>query len=161
MEQEIQETEEYVDLSDEVEDAIQTDIQSGDNVHQVTMIDAASESAKVLVPQMGTDTNLLREGKYDVRRFSDIREVDVVWLTWFSNIPEQYGGGYAKAFCNAYLNHRYSVDGKNKKLVVQMQQAVSGSRTRKEAKDERSWIQRNITRRNQAPSTDDDLYDVG
>ena len=91
-----------------------------------TIEDAATISARTLVPQLGSDKAMLAKGKVDVRRFSNICEIDVIWLTWFMNIPKQNGGDYASLYCENYLNLRYSVGGENKRLVVDMQKAISG-----------------------------------
>lgn len=105
--------------------------QGGNDIKPTKMIieDASSVSAKVLVPQLGTDRNQLAKGEVDVRRFTNVTEVDVIWLTWFSNIPKQYGGGFAKDFCMEYANWRYSVGGENKKLTVKMVEAISGAKS--------------------------------
>lgn len=93
--------------------------------------DASSVSAKILVPQLGSDRNKLAKGEVDVRRFTNIPEVDVIWLNWFMNLPKQYGGAWAQTFCDNYMNLRYSVDGENKKLSVEMVRAIAGDKEEK------------------------------
>lgn len=98
-----------------------------------TMIieDASSVSAKILVPQLGSDRKKLAKGEVDVRRFTNIPEIDVLWLNWFMNIPDQYGGGWARNFCENHMNLRYSVNGENKKLSVEMVRAITGDKEEK------------------------------
>lgn len=98
----------------------------GAGSQHLTIEDAAAISARTLVPQLGSDKAMLAKGKVDVRRFSNIGEIDVIWLTWFMNVPKQNGGDYASQYCENYLNLRYSVGGENKRLVVDMQKAISG-----------------------------------
>lgn len=153
------EEENLFSVSDEVADLITEEVQGGQGTQTIVYQDAASESARVLVPQMGTDRSDLEEGKFDTRRFTNITEVDIIWLSWFDTLPDKYGGQWARAWAEAYRNHSYSVDGENKKLVVAMQQAVSGGRDASpKKKDDRSWIQKNVTQRNKEP---EELFDVG
>jgi len=95
---------------------------------RVIIEDASSVSAKILVPQLGSDRNKLAKGEVDVRRFTNIPEVDVLWLNWFMNLPKQYGGGWAKGFCENHMNLRYSIDGENKKLSVEMVRALTNNK---------------------------------
>jgi len=103
----------------------------------------------ILIPNFGSDRDYLEEGKVDVRRFSDISEVDVFWLTYFMEIDDDLGGEYTKKFCNNYLNLRYSVKGKHKKQTINMQNAVRGMGDDEE-EDSRNWLQRNVTQRGEA-----------
>lgn len=145
-------------ISDELTDQISEEVKDGSGTQRIVFQDAASESARVLVPQMGTDHNDLAEGKYDTRRFTNIDYVDVIWLSWFDTLPDKFGGQWARAWAESYRNHAYSVNGENKKLVVQMQQAVSGGKDKDmKKKDQRSWLQRNLTQRNKEP---EELYDI-
>lgn len=147
-----------IDLSEEVELAISDEIKGEGKAQIFEIRDASTESAKVLVPQMGTDLVLIREGKIDYRRFTNIQALDVYWLTWFSLKPKEKGGNFTKRFCEMFSNYSYSVNAQNKKLVVAMQQAISGSDKKDEKqKDNRSWMQKHVTQRGKEP---DDLYDV-
>ena len=146
-------------ISEDVQDQISEDVKGAEGTQTIVYQDAVSESAKILVPQMGTDRNLLEEGKYDTRRFTNISEVDIIWLSWFDTLPLKFGGGWARQWAESYRNHAYSVNGENKKLVVAMQAAVSGSKENMpKKKDDRSWIQRNVTQRGKEA---EELYDVG
>lgn len=145
-------------VSSDLADKISEEVQTGQGTQTIIYKDAASESAKVLVPQIGTDTGLLAAGRYDTRRMTNISIVDVLWLSWFDTLPLKFGGGWAGKWADSYRNHSYSVDGENKKLVVAMQQAVSGGRDRTpKKKDDRNWIQRNVTERGKVP---EELYDI-
>ena len=117
---------------------IENDGQVNNKIKPTRMIieDASSVSAKILVPQLGSDRKKLAKGEVDVRRFTNIHEVDVIWLPWFSNLPLQYGGGFALSFCESYANWRYSVGGENKKLSVEMVQAITGNKEEKQEEAE-------------------------
>ena len=112
----------------------------------ITINDASTETARVLVPQMGSDLTMLAQGKVDVRRFSHIDEADPVWMSHFANIPRFEGGEYANRFIDSYLNYSYSVNGRHKKLVEGMQRAVSGQPEQKEAPKHRSLSDRILGR---------------
>lgn len=113
----------------------------------ITINDAISESAKVLVKEYGSDLEYHKEGKVDVRRFSNIKAVDVLWLMFFQNIPKAKGGDYAGNLCESYLNNRFSVEAQHKKMGIAFQDSISGNGSTEEKKDNRNWIQRNITQR--------------
>lgn len=148
----------YMDLSEEVESAIGDELK-GDSTRQIIEIrDASTEVAKVLPPQLGTDPDMLRDGFIDVRRFTNIHELDAYWLSWFSLKTKEQGGGFTKKFCEEFANWCYSINAQNKKMVVAMQQAVSGADKKEEKpKDSRSWIQKHLTQRGKEP---EELYDV-
>jgi len=109
--------------------------------------DASSETARVLVPQMGSDREKLEEGKIDVRRFTHIDPVDPYWMSFFEQIPDEQGGQWARKFVEDYSNYCYSVHGRHKELVVNMQKAVSGEKTTPKQKKKRTLADR-ILRRN-------------
>jgi len=104
--------------------------------------DASSVSAKILVPQLGSDRKSLAKGEVDVRRFTNIPEVDVIWLNWFMNLPKQYGGDWASKFCENHMNLRYSVNGENKKLAVEMVRALAGDKEEKQEPKKKGILQR-------------------
>ena len=112
---------------------VEQDGQVNEGIKPTRMIieDASSVSAKILVPQLGSDRTDLAKGKVDVRRFTNIPEVDVIWLNWFMNLPKQYGGSWGKTFCENHMNLRYSVNGENKKLSVEMVRAIRGDKDEK------------------------------
>lgn len=139
--------EEYVTITEQVSSAISEDLTGGSKAEIIEIKDASTISAEVLVPQMGSDKKDLIEGKIDTRRWSNLYEEDVLWLSWFSLIPRQYGGEWSKAFCDEYRNHRYSVHGENKKLAVNMQQAVTGGKDTKKDKAKRSLMDKILGRK--------------
>lgn len=109
--------------------------------------DASSETALILVPNMGSDRVLLELGKVDWRRFTHIDEIDNFWMTYFKLIPSERGGNYARKFVEEYGNLAYSVQGRHKKLAVDFQRAVSGDRTeRPKQKKKRSLTDRLLGR---------------
>lgn len=151
-------------MSDEVFDiidAVSEDINSNTSDKQIIEIrDAQTEIAKVLVPQWGSDPNLISEGKIDTRRFTNLSELDILWLSWFETLPLEYGGGWARQFADQIRNHAYSIDAQHKKLLIGFQQAVSGEKKKDGKRDSRTFIEKHLTKRNIKPNEDDDYYDV-
>lgn len=150
-------------MSDEVFDiidAVSEDINTNAGDKQVIEIrDAQTEIAKVLVPQWGSDPNVIAEGRIDNRRFTNISDLDTLWLSWFETIPDEYGGQWARSFADQIRNHAYSVNAQHKKLLIGFQQAVSGERKKDGKRDNRTFVEKHLTKRNKKPD-DDDYYDV-
>lgn len=134
---------EYFPL-DVLDDAISKE---GDKTSTTIKIeDASTETARVLVPQMGSDREKLEEGKIDVRRFTHLDPIDPYWMSFFDQIPDEQGGQWAKKFVEDYANYSYSVHGRHKELVVNMQKAVSGRETKPKDKKKRSFSDRLLGR---------------
>lgn len=112
----------------------------------IKFVDSGSESARILVPQYGSDKEYLEQGKIDPRRFSHIDPVDPYWCSYFNLIEKERGGNWTRKFVDQYLNHMYSVDGRHKRLGVDMQKAVSGKETQSKAKKNRSFADRLLGR---------------
>jgi len=112
----------------------------------IRIVDAGSETAKVLVPQYGSDENWIRDGKIDFRRFTHIDPVDPYWCAYFRLIEKERGGGWTNRFVEEYCNFMYSVDGRHKKLGVDMQKAVSGKEAQPKDKKKRSLTDRLLGR---------------
>lgn len=128
---------------DDIQDAIK---KGDDSSTTIRLVDASSESAKVLVGQYGSDKEWLQEGKIDPRRFSHIDPIDPYWCSYFRLIEKERGGNWAKKFVDEYLNHMYSVEGRHKKLGVDMQKAVSGKETQSKDKKKRSFTDKILGR---------------
>jgi len=137
---------EYVDLvSGEIIKGSQT---SGKRDNQnITINDAQSEIGKILVKEFGSDFEFKQVGMVDTRRFSNYSKLDVYWQMYFENIPDNMGGGYAKKIAGDFRNLSYSINGNHKKTVISFQESLSGKDTKKDKKDNRNWIKRNITER--------------
>ncbi|MBA7490185.1 hypothetical protein ES702_00720 [subsurface metagenome] len=134
---------EYFPLDETLSDALKKGEETSTTIK---IIDAGSESAKVLIPQYGSDKEYLEKGKIDVRRFSHIDPIDPYWISYFMLIEKERGGGWARKFADNYLNTMYSVDGRHKRLGVDMQKAVSGKETKPDQKKKRSLTDRILGR---------------
>lgn len=144
-------------VSETVEDVIARDV--GDSQPTVIEIrDAMSETSKVLVPQMGSDKRTLEQGIIDWRRFTNVPESQPLPMAWFLSKNKYQGGNFVTTLLTHYGNLRYSVRGEHKKIIVGFQKATSGARDIPKKRDERSWIQRNITQRGKKP--EDEYYDI-
>jgi hypothetical protein len=113
----------------------------------ITINDASSEIGKILVHEFGSDISHKEKGTVDVRRFSNVSQLDVYWLMYFMNLPKQKGGEYAREICEEYMNVRYSVGGQHKKTVIDFQDSLSNNRGNAEPKDKRNFIQKHFTHR--------------
>ena len=113
----------------------------------VKLVDASSESARLLVGNYGSDRDgWLAEGKVDYRRFTHLDPIDPYWCSYFRLIPPERGGNWARKFVEEYENHMYSVEGRHKKLGVEMQKAVSGKESQPKDKKKRSLTDRLLGR---------------
>lgn len=112
----------------------------------ITVRDAVSETAKILVREYGSDLKYQQKGEVDVRRFSNISAIDVYWLMYFQNIEDMLGGEYSKLACESFLNNRYSVNAQHKKIGIEFQESLSGEK-REQPKDKRNFIQKYLTER--------------
>lgn len=121
-------------------DAITDSLKKGeDTLTTVKIVDASSESARLLVGNYGSDRDgWLAEGKVDYRRFTHLDPVDPYWCSYFRLMPPERGGNIARLFVEEYENHMYSVDGRHKKLGIEMQKAVSGKESQPKDKKKRS-----------------------
>jgi hypothetical protein len=108
--------------------------------------DAISETAKILVQEYGSDIKYKQKGEVDVRRFSNISQLDVYWLMYFQNIEDAVGGVYSKNICESFLNNRYSVNAQHKKLGIDFQNSLSGDK-KENPKDKRNFLQKYVTER--------------
>lgn len=121
--------------------------------------DAVSESAKILAPQLGSDQAMLEKGMVDIRRLTNIDKIERLWLSFFMQLPKDQGGEWMELFCTDYMNLSPSIGGMRAKLIIAMQSAIGGTRQqRNKAKDDRSFIERHFTKRNQKA---EDVLDVG
>jgi len=120
-------------------DIISDVVKTGDETSTtIKIVDAGSETARVLVPQYGSDKEWLEKGKIDFRRFTHIDQVDPYWCAYFRLIPKERGGNWAGKFVEEYANFMYSVEGRHKRLGVDMQKAVSGKEAQPKDKKKRS-----------------------
>lgn len=129
-------------------DVISSSLKKGESTSTtVKLVDAGSESAKILVGNFGSDKEgWLDEGKVDYRRFTHLDPLDPYWCSYFRLMPPERGGNWARKFVEEYENHMYSVDGRHKKLTVDMQKAVSGKDVQPKDKKKRSITDRLLGR---------------
>ena len=102
-----------------------------EDTQTVRIEDASSITAKSLPQQLGSDIETLLQGKVDVRRLSNIDEVERIWITWFMNLPDDVGGQFSRKFCLEYLNLSMSLGGNRAKQLIDMMLASSGGTNEK------------------------------
>jgi len=128
-------------------DVISEATKKGDEtLTKIVIEDASSKSAEKLVGNYGSDEEWIREGKIDFRRFTHIDHVDPYWMSYFRLIEPERGGNWTSKFVEEYANFMYSVDGRHKKLGVDMQKAVSGKESQPKDKKKRSFTDRILGR---------------
>jgi len=113
----------------------------------ISINDSETEAVKILLPNYSSDDEYLREGKVDIRRFTNVDPVDVYWLSWFSLIEDQYGGEWANDWCQMWMNIRDSVNGEHKKLGINAIEALGTKGDKTQKKDVRNIIQKYVTER--------------
>ena len=114
----------------------------------VRIEDASSKTAEILVPELGSDDEWKREGKIDWRRFGHIDIVDPYWMAHFRLIDKYQGGVYATKFVEEFANLNFSVNGRHKKLTVDMQKAVSGKQSQDKSPKKKRGIMDKLLGRN-------------
>jgi hypothetical protein len=127
-----------------IEDTKEEETSSNQNI---SIYDSEAEAVKILLPNYSSDKEFLEYGKVDIRRFSNVGEIDVYWLSWFSLIEDQYGGEWANNWCQMWMNIRDSVGGEHKKLGISAIEALGEKADKTQKKDLRSAIKKYITQR--------------
>ena len=117
----------------------------------ITVNDASSQAVGIIAPQLGSNKNTLALGIVDNDRLTFINEAEVLWLSWFQNIPDREGGDFAARFCNRYKDLRMSTNGHRATLLVKALGNITGHASNERPKDTRNLIQKHITQRGQEP----------
>lgn len=130
---------------------------TSENTQQIIFRDASSVIAEKLPEQLGSDPIDISKGKYDVRRLTNINELERVWIGYFNLLDPFEGGDWAKQYANEYMNLSMAIHGERAKLLVKMQMAASGGSNSpfKKPDDKRNFIERHFTKRGQEPKEDD------
>lgn len=101
----------------------------------------------MLSPQFGTDPKRLAMGEFDHRIYSKIGDLDVIWLSFFSMVPDTEGGEFCKEFCENYTLFSRSEDGWQQNKQIQVIAGSKGATSVGELVKKPGFIQRNITQR--------------
>lgn len=117
--------------------------------------DAANSAAEVLPRQLGTDPLMIMQGRYDIRRLTNLNKIDVVWISIFNLLDDTEGGEFGRAFAEQYMNLAVSIDGKRSDQIIKMMLAASGGGRAKKKDDTRNFIEKYLTKRGQEPKDDD------
>lgn len=113
--------------------------------------DAMKAGVDVIAPQLGTDGELLAKGIVDIRRNTRLNKIEIIAIAHFlASYPE---GGWYKRYMGEYMNLKTSEEGHERpKLLVEALKAIGGYQKEKAPRrDARSWVQRNVTKRNKGP----------
>lgn len=113
----------------------------------IRVVDASAIVSEKLAGELGSDAEWKREGKIDWRRFGHVDVVDPFWMAHFRLLNKFQGGDYSSRFVEEWANNNFSVEGRHKKLSVDMQKAVSGkSDPSKAPKKKRGLVDRLLGR---------------
>lgn len=102
----------------------------------------------MLAPQLGSTPREMARGRWDIRKQSNLpNEIFAICGAYFTNLPENEGGGFARDFFNSLYHTLTSVRGWNVNKQVQMVGAGKGAPQVGELKKKPGWIGRNVTQR--------------
>ena len=112
--------------------------------------DAMKEAVTILGPQLGTDGAMLSEFKIDPRRMSRLNLLEITATAYF--LPD-HDDDWIGGFLGNYLNLKMSEEGHERSvLLVEALKAIGGvPKQKNEKRDDRGWVQRNVTARNKGP----------
>lgn len=99
-----------------------------------------------LGPQFGTDPMDVADGRWDIRRLTNVNELEAFTIPYLVNLPAHRGGNMAKKMVYEFLNLKTSIHGWRARLIIQAIAASKGAAAYEKAK-EPNWAQRNITNR--------------
>jgi hypothetical protein len=116
--------------------------------------DAMSRGVDVIAPQLGTDGGKLAKGEIDIRRMTRLNPIEIIAIAHFN---ASYTDGYYFRFMSQYMNLKTSEEGHERpKLLVDALKAIGGGqKERQQKRDDRNWVQRNVTKRNKGPDSDE------
>jgi len=103
---------------------------------------------ETLGPQLGTDPKHLSIfHTFDPRILSKLEPTDVLWISYFSRIPDLEGGEYARDFIADFEKYAVSVEGWRTNKMIQMVAAGKGTTSGVEFLKKPGWFGRNISDR--------------
>lgn len=120
-----------------------------DKVEVIRMEDALSRATEILAPQLGTDGIQLAEQVINEMRFTRLNKLEILPIMYFMG----HENDWIKERMIDYMNLKMSEEGHERAvLIVEALKAIGGKiEPPKQKKDDRSWVQRNVTRRNKGP----------
>jgi len=108
--------------------------------------DALSVGTEILAPQLGTDGIQLAEQTVNVMRLTRLNMLEILPIMYFMG----HDNDWIKERMEDYMNLKMSEEGHERsKLIVEALKAIGGKKEPpKKKKDDRNWVQRNVTARN-------------
>jgi hypothetical protein len=101
-----------------------------------------------LAPQLGATPLKMAGGEWDIRKQSNLpNELIAVSASYFTNLPKQRGGRFARKFFDNLFHMLPSVRGWNVNKQVQMVGAAKGAPTISEIKKKPNILARHTTQR--------------
>lgn len=116
--------------------------------------DAMKEAVTVIAPQLASDGVNLAELKVDVRRLTRLSKTEIIPISYFLSGSEE--GDWIEKMMGNYMNLKMSEqDHERAVLLVEALKAIGGvPKIQKKKRDDRNFIQRHFTQRNQEPDED-------
>ena len=91
-----------------------------ERIDVIRIEDAQAQATKVLAPQLGSDKNLLREGKIDTRRMTRLNKLEIVALSYFRQEAKLEQNEWLEGFIDDYESYKMSEEGHERaKLIVE------------------------------------------
>ena len=115
--------------------------------------DSSTEAVKIIAPQLGSAGSFLEELEIDDRKMSRLNKLEIVAISFFNQEAIAEDNDWLKGFLGDYLALKMSEEGheRSKLLVEALGKIGRETMPTRRKRDDRSWTQRNVTRRNQKP----------
>lgn len=115
--------------------------------------DASSKAVEILGPQLGSAGRFLEELEIDDRKMSRLNKLEIVAISFFNQEAIAEDNDWLKGFLGDYLALKMSEEGheRSKLLVEALGKIGRENVPSRKKRDDRSWTQRNVTRRNKNP----------
>ena len=112
--------------------------------------DSSTEAVKIIAPQLGSAGKFLELMEIDDRKMSRLNKLEIVAISYFNQEAIQEDNEWLQGFLGDYLALKMSEEGHERsKLLVDALGKIGRENTQdRKKRDERGWVQRNVTARN-------------
>ena len=115
--------------------------------------DSSAKAVEIIGPQLGSAGRFLEELEIDDRKMSRLNKLEIVAIAYFGQEADQEDNDWLKGFLGDYLALKMSEEGheRSKLLVEALGKIGRENAPSRKKRDDRSWTERNLTRRNKRP----------
>lgn len=119
--------------------------------------DSSAKAVEIIGPQLGSAGRFLEELEIDDRKMSRLNKLEIVAISYFNQEAIQEDNDWLAGFLGDYLALKMSEEGHERsKLLVEALGKIGKENTpTRRKRDNRSWTERNFTRRNQKPEDEE------